>query len=394
MPGSPRLSIAICGAGPAGLACALALGRAGHTITIFEQFDEAKPVGSGLILQPTGLAVLDWLGLGVRMRALGARIDRLHGTAAGRTVLDVRYAALGDARGLAVHRAGLFNVLHDAVLAAGIIPVTNRKIVGLEKGQLHFESGDRQGPFDLVIDAMGSRSLLLPLASAPQSRRALAYGAIWASLPWQADGFDPHALEQRYRNASQMCGVLPIGRMREGEEAQAAFFWSLKHQDYEAWRERGLERWKEDVLQLWPETVPLLASIKSENQMTLARYEHRTLPLPFGTGLVFVGDSAHSTSPQLGQGANMALLDCHALTQALATHQTIPEAVAAYAAARRWHVRLFQAMSFMFTPFYQSDSLLLPFVRDRVVAHLSRLPPAQRFLATLVSGRLGLKPLV
>ena len=347
-------------------------------------------MGSGLILQPTGLTVLDWLGLGARMHALGARIDRLYGTAGGRVVLDVRYAALGEARGLAVHRAGLFNVLHDAVAQAGLVPRTRRKIVGLEKGQLIFESGGREGPFDLVIDAMGSRSPLVALASAPETRRRLAYGAIWASLPWPEQGFDAHALEQRYRDAAQMCGVLPIGCTREGEGLQTAFFWSLRHGDYEAWRRAGVDAWKADVLRLWPETGNLLDQIVSEQQMTLARYEHRTLALPYGRGLAFVGDSAHSTSPQLGQGANMALIDAYALSQALESESTIPAALAAYAHARFWHVRLFQALSFTFTPFYQSDSTLLPLVRDWLVAGMARLPPAQRFLAAMVSGKLGL----
>ncbi|TGS00529.1 FAD-dependent oxidoreductase, partial [Mesorhizobium sp. M2E.F.Ca.ET.209.01.1.1] len=36
--------IAIAGAGPAGLAAALYLKRAGHKVTIFERFDEPKPV--------------------------------------------------------------------------------------------------------------------------------------------------------------------------------------------------------------------------------------------------------------------------------------------------------------------------------------------------------------
>ena len=109
-----RLNVAICGAGPAGLAAAIAFKREGHHIIIFDQFDAPKPIGSGLILQPTGLAALDWLGLGDDMRNLGAPIHRLYGKAAksGRVVLDVRYDSLGAARGLAVHRAGLFHV-HD-----------------------------------------------------------------------------------------------------------------------------------------------------------------------------------------------------------------------------------------------------------------------------------------
>ncbi|WP_163602761.1 FAD-dependent oxidoreductase, partial [Klebsiella pneumoniae] len=46
---SKRLDIAIAGAGPAGLASALYLHRAGHNITVFERFEKPSPVGSGLI---------------------------------------------------------------------------------------------------------------------------------------------------------------------------------------------------------------------------------------------------------------------------------------------------------------------------------------------------------
>ena len=55
-------------------------------------------------------------------------------------------------------------------------------------------------------------------------------------------------------------------------------------------------------------------------------------------------------------------------------------------AARRWHVRLFQALSWAFTPFYQSDSTALPFVRDRLVATVAKIPPAPQFLAAMVAG--------
>jgi 2-polyprenyl-6-methoxyphenol hydroxylase-like FAD-dependent oxidoreductase len=70
------LDIAICGCGPAGLASALLLQRAGHHVRIFERFETPRPVGSGLIVQPTGLGVLVELGLCDETLALGARIER------------------------------------------------------------------------------------------------------------------------------------------------------------------------------------------------------------------------------------------------------------------------------------------------------------------------------
>ena len=386
-----RLSIAICGAGPAGLAAALALSRSGHRVSLFDQFETPKPLGSGLMLQPTGLAVLDWLGLGVRMRGLGARIDRLLGKAitSGRVVLDVRYADLGAARGLGVHRAGLFNVLFEAVSAAGINFESSCRISGLEAGVVMLNQGRRAGPFDLVVDGLGSRSPLIPLAAAQDRRRPLGYGALWASLPWPGVAFDPNALEQRYDRASVMIGVLPIGRQREELAAQAAFFWSLKADDYPRWREGGLVRWKTEVHRLWPTVAPLLDAIASPGQMIFASYDHHTLPRPYGRKLVFVGDSAHSTSPQLGQGANMALLDVWALATALEENGDLDAAIMAYVNMRRFHVKLYQTLSWMFTPFYQSDSHGLPLIRDRVVAPLSRIGPARRLLASIVSGRFG-----
>ena len=387
-----KLNIAICGAGPAGLAAALALKREGHYIIIVDQFDAPKPLGSGLILQPTGLAVLDWLGLGDDMRKLGAPIHRLYGKAAksGRVVLDVSYDSLGDARGLAVHRAGLFYVLHNAVTKAQIKLEMSSKIISLDGSILILDKARREGPFDLIIDALGSRSPLIPLASGPDYRQSLAYGAIWASLSWPGAPFDEHALEQRYDAASVMMGVLPIGQRFPNDHNHAAFFWSLKGKDYPQWKADGLEPWKLRLRQLWPETEALLSTITSADQMTMAHYDHHTLSLPFGNKLVFIGDSAHSTSPQLGPGANMALIDVMALTQALQHNTDLQTALQAYSAARRWHVKLYQAMSATFTPFYQSDSKLLPMIRDYLVAGISRLPPAQRLLATLVSGKLGL----
>jgi salicylate hydroxylase len=98
--------IAVAGCGPAGLGAALLLHRAGHRVTLFERFDRPQPLGSGLMLQPTGLAVLDRLGLATRVVAAGARISRIYGRCVtGRTVLDARYGDLAAPRafGLGIH---------------------------------------------------------------------------------------------------------------------------------------------------------------------------------------------------------------------------------------------------------------------------------------------------
>ena len=385
------LDIAVAGCGPGGLATALMLHADGHRVTLFDRFDAPQPVGSGLMLQPTGLAVLDRLGLGGQLRTQGSRIDRLFGqaSASGRTVLDVRYRWLGKraGNGVGIHRATLFAALHEAALAAGITIETGRAVIGSEATgkarRLSFADGATSLPFDLVVDALGTRT---PLA--PPTGHTLRYGALWASLDAVA-GFDPHALEQRYDRASRMAGVLPIGTPPGAGGPQVAFFWSLRADAVEAWHERGLDAWKDDVRALWPACAPLLDQIVSADQLTFARYAHRTLAHPAQNALIHLGDAWHSASPQLGQGANMALLDAFALAGALHQANSVEAAIARAVASRIYHVELYQALSAMFTPFYQSDSRVLPFVRDRLVGPLSRLWPATTILAAMVSGLVG-----
>lgn len=386
---SPK-DIAIIGAGPAGLASALYLHRAGHSVVIFERFETAAPIGSGLMLQPTGLSVLSDLGLLGDIEALGQRIDRLWGTDAtsGRTVLDVSYGGKGGngRYGVAVNRAALFGVLHDAVKAEEITLQTGHEITALQSTERGYEIAGQE--FDLIIDCSGGRSKLRHLSLQPKDPKALPYGALWATLDWHKEGFDSNALTQRYDKASVMIGVLPMGKMALGSADKAAFFWSLKPETYKDLKEGGLQAWKDTVKGYWPECQVYLDQITSFDDFTLARYGHHTLRNPNGPHIAFVGDSAHSASPQLGQGANMALLDAKAISHAVNSHSNIDSALTAYARSRRKHVFAFQALSWMFTPFYQSDSHALAFIRDRIVSILAKVHPAPWILSNMVSGTL------
>ena len=387
------LDIAIAGCGPGGLAAALLLHRDGHRVTMFERFAEPRAVGSGLMIQPTGLAVLDALGLGAKVRGRGGRIERLFGQTArgGRTVLDVRYRALGPGAGcgLGIHRASLFAALHDAVGSGGIAVATGRTIVGSEPAgtsrRLIFADGKRSAPYALIVDMLGART---PLA-APVGR-TLAYGALWGTVDLPEDaGFDGTALEQRYHRASAMVGVLPIGTPSGAQRPHAAFFWSLRADRHDAWRSEGIAAWKAQVLALWPACAPLLDQIDHPDQLTFARYAHRTLTEPGEHALIHLGDAWHSTSPQLGQGANMALIDAWALRQGLRETFDVGGAIARTIALRRGHVQLYQRMSALFTPVYQSDSRVLPLLRDYLVGPLAKLWPADWIQAAMVSGLIG-----
>lgn len=387
-----QLEIAIVGAGIGGLALATLLARAGHKIRVYDQFETPQPIGSGLMLQQTGLAVLGELGLRADIDALGTRIERLWGltTPSMRPVLDVRYAKWKpDLYGLGVQRGLVFEALLAAALDAGIELVLGTSVDGADPDDpaLVLADGCRETGMDLIVYAHGARSTLTPEDKGVD----LPYGALWATLPWPESGtFDKTALEQRYFKSSQMSGVMPSGRLSADAPETLTYFWSIRADEEAAWRAKSLDAWKAEAIALWPETEALMPHFESHADLTFARYRHHTSRRPVeGPGLVRIGDAWHAASPQLGQGANMALLDAWALAQALTAKPDLPDALTEYLRVRAMHVRLYQWMTWLFTPVYQGDSTVLPWLRDWLAAPISKIWPAPPLLAAMVSGSIG-----
>ncbi|SFI92401.1 FAD-dependent oxidoreductase [Jannaschia pohangensis] len=377
--------IAIAGAGIGGLAAGAGLARDGHDVTVFDRYEAHLPVGSGLVVQPVGLGVLDGLGVGDAARGLGQTLRRMagHEAESGRPVLDVTYDPKGRGReGLAMHRAALHHVLLTAAERQQVRFELAAEITGREGTRLRLTSGLTEA-FDLIVDSAGAGSVLSPLRA-----RALPYGAIWGNVPWpDATSLPTDELRQCYRRADRMIGVLPIGRRPDGGPRLAALFWSMPRGAFEDWRATPLDQWKAEARALWPEVAPFLDGVAHHDDMTMARYSHGTLRKPFDDGIVHIGDAWHRASPQLGQGANMALLDAEALVRAVADGP-LAEAGARMRNARRLHVTTYQMMSAAFTPQYQSDSRILPMVRDRLLFPVAQVWPARSILPPLARGQM------
>lgn len=373
------MRIGIAGAGMGGLAIASMLARDGHHVVVHDRMVRPAPVGSGFVLQPTGLAVLDLLGLRTAVEARGSRIDRMLGLAcpSQRTVLDVGYPR--GAYGVAVQRSALFDLLLASALDAGVVFETSRSVIDVDEGprrRLLMEDGTTTPPFDLIVDAMGSGSPLRPDRS-----RTLPYGAMWATVPWSSGaGFDANTLEQRYFRASRMAGVLPVGTAHDGAPPMATLFWSVRRDEDPR---TDMEAWRAGVHDMWPEA----SCFASGAEPIMARYRHHTHRRPAEDGLARIGDSWHATSPQLGQGANMALIDALALSVSLRCSTDARDALVAYARSRRLHVGFYQALSTVLTPFYQSDSRILPLMRDHLIAPmLRRRGIVHAMIAAMVTG--------
>jgi 2-polyprenyl-6-methoxyphenol hydroxylase-like FAD-dependent oxidoreductase len=370
------------------MAAAIALSRDSHDVTLFERFAEPQPLGAGLLLQPTGLEALAALGLRDEIEALGARVTHLRGhTPGGRRVLDLAYADWSpNAYGVGIHRATLFNTLFAALARSPTRFVPNTEIVRIDEPPrpvLRDASGQAHGPFDLVIVADGSASTLRPQIVPHAKAPLYPWGAIWTIVPDPENKW-ANVLAQVYHGARVMIGVMPVGAAPGARGGHVTFFWSLREDEYDAWRASGLHHWRARIAARWPEAAALLEGIDFAS-LNFARYRD-VQAWPWGSGAtLLIGDCAHATSPQLGQGANLALVDAVTLAHALRLDTPISVALEWYRHARAGKVAWVQFMSAALTPLYQSRSSMMGWFRDWIMTPLAKLRPINRLmLSTLV----------
>lgn len=394
-----RQRIAIIGAGTAGLSAAILLARQGHHIALFERAESLRPVGAGLLLQPAGLDAMAELGCLEAMKTYGQPVDALYGsTIEGRAIMDVAYRDLGDQiAGLGVHRAALCHVLDRALLEQPHERRFGCEVLSLGSAatgaMVAFRQDDqtRQEHFDGVLVANGSASTLRP-KSLVRYDRQYPWGAMWLIRPLTNGlaSFSKPLLQQRYQGAHRMLGMLPTGTVPgNGGQPMVSFFWSLPVADMAHWRDEEfpLEDWKREVTSLWPELGPLAESIHSADELLPATYRDVVLR-HWGKGRIgVIGDAAHAMSPQLGQGANMALLDAVAMAKAVTESRRWEEVWSHFDQQRRGAIRFYQRMSWWLTPLFQSSIPGAAGLRDLALPLSRRVPWLRQQMAETVAGR-------
>ncbi len=385
------MKVGIVGCGTAGAAAAIMLARQGVDVSVFERVHEPKPVGAGIMLQPTGQAVLARMGLLQPIAERGARIDRLwFRTPSGRTIVDLQYAAIDRAwHAYGIHRGLLFDTLYTAACREVKVS-TGCEMRGLRRDgaqtlYLVCKDGSERGPFDLIIVADGAVSELRTAAGGTKRDAQYPWGALWFVAD-DPEGVYTRELYQIGVRSHRLYGVLPTGRGPHHDTPVVSLFWSLPVREVEAWRQTPLETWKAEVRALDPRIDLVLDKITDHSQVTFARYRDVQMTRWHDRGVVFIGDAAHATSPQLGQGANLALVDACVLADSIRISPSIDAALDLYASQRRKHLRFYQRMTRWLTPFFQSDHRLLGWLRDWTFPIANAIPPLRNHMIKTMAG--------
>jgi len=365
--------ITIIGAGIAGLASAVALAQRGARVRVLEQAEQISEVGAGLQVTPNGVAVLDGLGLGERLRAVaqpaGAVVLRDYRRGAQVARLDMS-RGVGGRPYLLAHRADLIALLADAARSAGVSLECGQQVSAVrevgERVRITLANGDSETP-GLLVGADGLHSRLRGFLNGTENPFFTGQVA-WRAL---VDGPGPGSVTVTMAPGQHLVAYpLRGGRLTNIVAIQERSDWAE-----EGWQHPGdVAELRRAFSRFCPDVQALLSRVEAANIWGLFR--HPVAAKWHGDGCVLVGDAAHSTLPFLAQGANMALEDGWVLAECLAG-QPVQDALASFQQQRRARVARIVAAADANARAYHLANPLLRFAAHSGLRLASAVAPGQ-----------------
>ena len=322
-----------------------ALLRRGIEVTVFEQVDTLRELGTGVVIFPNGRRQLERIGLREALARVGAKLGdgseyyRMNGTVVGR-ILTTDFSGWNGVYGM--HRADLSRVLAEALPRTAIR--TAHRCIGFEQNarmaQLKFANGTT-AEADVVIGADGIQSVLQKYVvqpSTPEYSGSRAYRGLIpsAKLPeWRKEA------HQIWMGDGKHFMVYPV---RCGQLLNYVGFVPTADETVESWSAIGDRDELAASFEGWdPRVLGLLEHV--DTCFWWGLYDRRPLASWTNERLALLGDAAHAMLPHIGQGANQAIEDGVALAVFLEGRSSaeVAEVLRRYEAFRRERTNVVQA---------------------------------------------------
>jgi 2-polyprenyl-6-methoxyphenol hydroxylase-like FAD-dependent oxidoreductase len=315
--------VIIIGAGIGGLTTAIALRQAGFAVDVFERAPELKEIGAGIGLSANAIRVLKHFGLMEQVVDKGSVIETAvsytsRGKRIGRFPMN-----LTDVPGVCLHRADLQQVLLSA-LSADCVHLGEEFVEYQQHGDhgviCRFASG-RTAAADALIGADGLRSRVRAQLIGDGEPVYRGYQC-WRGI---CDRPPNHEMTETF-GAGVRVGVLPLGR-------RGTAWWCCANEP-----ERETDQFtggaKEKLLRWIGSWHPLVSEVIAATQpaaiIKTGIYDRAPVKAWSQGCCALLGDAAHPTTPNMGQGGGMAIEDAVVLARCLSNWSNPATAFPAY----------------------------------------------------------------
>ena len=317
--------ILIVGAGIGGLTAALALRQAGMGVEMFERASTLKEIGAGIALSANAMRVLQHLGLKQQVVDRGSIIKAAVVYTSSGGTLSRMPAHLTDVPTVCLHRAELQQTLLSALPLDCVHP--GEEFVHSKKSSdgvtAHFASG-RTAAGDVLIGADGLRSRVRAQLVRDGEPVYRGYQC------WRGVCNHPASelLTETFGRGLRV-GLVPIGR-------RGTAWWCTANEaefatDGPEGTKAKLLRW----LGNWHQPIPeVIGGTDPNTIIKSAMYDRRPVKTWNREGCTLLGDAAHPTTPNMGQGGGMAIEDAAVLARCLSNYSDAATALRVYARLR------------------------------------------------------------
>jgi len=308
------MRVLVVGGGIGGLSTAIALRKRGVDVDVVEINPKWDVYGVGIIQPANAIRALDVLGLaehvveqGFAMK--GSRFHDSQGNLLGQVpaldLLGPKYPPMNG-----ITRPRLHAILQDAVKASGADVRLGVSVddVG-EDGAVAFSDGT-SGDYDLVVGADGihSRVRALVFGDAPEPEYT-------GQIVWRYNVPRPPELVtlDMFVGSNGKAGFVPLSP----ELMYVLYIEAAPAQDANLPDERLAEIMRDRLSEFGGPVADVRdGHIVDSDKVVVRAVESLLMPKPWHRGrVVLVGDSAHATSPHVGQGGAMALEDAVVLAE-------------------------------------------------------------------------------
>jgi FAD-dependent urate hydroxylase len=331
-----NLKAIIIGAGIGGLTTAIAFKKAGYSVEVYDRARQLRPAGAGISLWSNGVKVMNWLGLGDKIAAMGGQMNWME------------YRCLNDET---LHRVNLLPLIEE--VGQRPYPVSRSELqqmlleeVGMEDIHLDtkcieikedsdsvtafFEDGS-SATGDVLVGADGIHSKAREYVAPENANPRYAGYVNWNGIVKASPDLAEQDVWVIYVGDGKRASMMPIG----GDRFYFFFGVPMPKGTVVSPEHRGEEL--ATFFAGWP--TPVQKLIQTLDPLKTNRLEiHDLTPLPrlVKGRVALLGDAAHASTPTLGQGGCQAMEDAQFLCRYLVTTNiSVPDALKRYDAARK-----------------------------------------------------------
>ncbi|MGL5941140.1 MAG: FAD-dependent urate hydroxylase HpxO [Waterburya sp.] len=313
------LKVIIIGSGMAGLAAGIAMRQVGYEVEIYEKTRKLRPAGAGISLWSNGIKVLNKLGLGKEVAAIGGEMNRMeYRNHQGEILNNVNLMPLVEQVGQRPYPVSRTDLQQMMLTAFGEADVRmGMRCVEVkqdaESATAIFEDGST-ATGDVIVGADGIRSVVREYLNGGKVEPRYAGYVNWNGIVEASPDLAESDVWVIYVGEGKRASMMPIGGNR------FYFFMGCPKPKGTKVEPKDIRAELKSTFEGWAQPVQnLITKLDPEQVNRLEISDIDPLPHLVKGRIALVGDSAHATTPTLGQGGCQAMEDAEVLCRYLIT---------------------------------------------------------------------------